>query len=176
MDEKGRLLYEEDIKKRRAQAELNPNHIIIVVSLLFLILTWAVYGVKAWQGVTVQWLAVGLLISIIVTLILFYFLDRFIREELTKYLPIKVYEKGILMPTTPIDRILWRKKPFIHINELGSIRLVRAHKPQQKDWLIAQTSRRQNYPKRYDRNSKEVENILNVVRKTFGQVKVEISE
>ncbi|UCE74135.1 MAG: hypothetical protein JSV56_00140 [Methanomassiliicoccales archaeon] len=176
MDEKGRLLYEEDIKKRRAQAELNPYHIFIVVSLLFLILTWAVFGVIAWRGTALSWLAAGLLISIIITLILIYIIDELLRLELTKYIPIKVYEKGILMPTTPIDRIFWRKKPFIHASELSSIRLIRAHKPEQKDCLIATTVGNKNYPKRYDRNSKEVPQILDVVKRTFSQVKVDISE
>lgn len=172
----GRLLYEEDIKERRAQAELSANHIGIFVSFLVLILTWTVYGVQAWRGIGSLWLAIGLLISLILTVISIIIIDKLLRAEVTQYLPIKVYERGILMPTTPFDRFLWRKQPFIHYNSLNSIRLIRAQKSDKMDTLIATTKRNRNYPKRYDRNSKEARNILDSVREAFPRARIEVSE
>ena len=172
----GRLLYEEEIKERRAQAELSANHIGIFVSFLVLILTWTVYGVQAWRGIESLWLATGLLVSLILTAISIVLIDKLLRAEITQYLPIKVYERGILMPTTPFDRFLWRKQPFIHYNGLNSIRLIRAQKSDKMDTLIVITKQKKNYPKRYDRNSKEARNILDSVRKAFPQARIEVSE
>lgn len=176
MEDLGRLLYEEEIKERRAQAELNTNHIGVFVSFLVLTLTWTVYGVEAWRGIDAVWLVIGLIVSLVLTIISLITIDRLMRAELTQYLPIKVYEKGILMPTTPFDRILWRKQPFINYNSLNSIKLIRAHKSDQKDILITTTKGRKNYPKRYDRDSKETKSILENVRKAFPQAKIEVSE
>ena len=176
MAERGKLLYEEEIKERRAQAELNPNHIGIFISFLVMISTWSVYGVKASEGVSVLWLAAGLIISLLVTLVALYLMDMLIRIEFTQFLPIKVYERGILMPTTSFDRILWRKQGFIHYNNLASIRLIKAHKPDEKDLLIAMTKQKKNYSKRYDRNSKEARNILESVHLAFPKARVEVRE
>lgn len=172
----GRLLYEEEIKERRAQAELNTNHIGIFVSFLILILTWTVYGVEVWRGVEASLTVIGLLVSILLTVIFIIIIDRFVRAEFAQFLPIKVYERGILMPITPFDRFLWRKQPFIHYKNLDRIRLVRAHKSDQRDMLIATTKQRRNYPKGYDRNSQEARNILDSVHKAFPQARIEVSE
>ena len=176
MEDMGRLLYEEEIKERRAQAELSTNHIGIFVGFLVLILTWTVYGVEAWRGIDTVWLVIGLIISLILTIISLITIDKLLRAELTQYLPIKVYEKGLLMPTTPFDRVLWRKQSFISYNSLNNLRLIRAQKSDKQDLLIAITKQRRNYPKKFDRNSKEARNILENVRKAFPQARIEVSE
>ena len=99
-----------------------------------------------------------------------------VRVEFTRNLPIKIYEKGILMPITPIDKIIWRKQPYIPYNNLYYLSLVKAQKKDKKDVLMAITMRRKSYPKRYDRNSKEVKFILESVRKAYPNVKVVMSE
>lgn len=176
MGETGRLVYEEEIQERRAQAELSANHIGIFVSFLILILTWTTYGVQAFRGVGALWLGIGFVVSLILTIIFLIIIDKMLRAEITQYLPIKVYEKGILMPTTPFDRILWRKQPFINYSNLNSIRLTRAHKSDQQDILVATTKQRRNYPKMYHRDSKEAGNILDSVQKVFPRARIEISE
>ncbi|UCG69191.1 MAG: hypothetical protein JSV09_15645 [Thermoplasmata archaeon] len=176
MGETGRLVYEEEIQERRAQAELSVNHIGIFVSFLILIITWTTYGVQAWRGVGALWLGIGLVVSLILTLISLVLIDKMLRAEITQFLPIKVYEKGILMPTTSFDRILWRKQPFINYGNLNSIRLIRAHKSDDQDILVAITNQRRNYPKKYDRNSKEAGNILDSIHKAHPRLRIEISE
>lgn len=176
MAERGKLLYEEEIKERRAQAELNPNHIGIFVCFLVIITTWSVYGIKASEGVSTLWMGAGLIIALLVTIVALYLMDMLIRVEFTQYIPVKVYEKGILMPTTSFDRVLWRKKAFIHYNNLASIRLIKAHKQDKKDMLVATTKQRKRYPKRYDRNSKETKNILENIQKAFPQARIDVRE
>lgn len=176
MEDLGRLLYEEEIKERRAQAELSANHIGIFVSFLVLILTWTVYGVQAWRGIESLWLAIGLLISLFLTAIFLYLISILVRTEVIRFMPIKVYDKGILMPITNFDRFIWRKHKFIHDNDLESVRLVRAHKPDKENILIATTKQGRTYTKRYDRNSEEPVNILENVRISAPQAKVLISE
>lgn len=176
MEEMGRLLYEEEIKERRAQGELGTNHIGIFVSFLVLILTWTVYGVEAWKGIRTLWLAIGLVASLILTAIFLYLINALVRAEVTKFMPIKVYDKGILMPITNFDRILWRKHMFIHDNDLESVRLIRSHKPDKKDILIATTKQGRAYTKKYDRNSEEPMNILENVHISAPQAKISISE
>ncbi len=176
MVEKGRLLYEEEIIERRAQGELSTNHIVIFASFLALILTWTVFAVEAYRKVAGMWLVIGLIAALAITLISIVVMDRMMRAEFSQFLPIKIYENGILMPTTVFDRILWRKKPFILKNELSKIRLDRAHKKEKMDWLIAITNANRSYPKIYDRNSKEVLKIIDVVKKSFAQVRIEIEE
>ncbi len=176
MTEKGRLLYEEEIKERRAQGDLNTNHIVIFASFLALILTWTVFGVEVYREVAMVWLIGGLVTAIIITFISFYLIDKMLRAEFSQFLPIKIYENGMLLPTTVFDRVLWRKKVFIHRNELSKVRLERAHKAEKMDWLIAVTNTKKRYPKIYDRNSKEVLNILDVVKKNFPKAKIEIEE
>ena len=172
----GRLVYEEEIKERRVQAELSANHIGIFVSFLILILTWTVYGVQAWKGIGTLWLVMGLLTSLLLTAIFLYLIGLLVRAEVTKYIPIKIYDKGILMPVTYFDRILWRKQPFIHDNDLESVRLIRAHKPDKEDILVATTKQGRTYTKKYDRNSEEPVNILENVHFSAPQAKVSISE
>ncbi len=176
MEERGRLLYEEEIKERRAQAELSTNHMGIFGGLLVLILTWTVYGVEAWRGLEVHWLVFGLVVALLLTVISLFVIDTLLRFELTQFLPVKVYEKGVLMPTTPLDRIIWRKEPFIHYSNLSDMKFMRTHKPDQKDMLTAITRQRKNYPKQYDPTSEEPKNILKAVKKAFPQVKVAIDE
>jgi hypothetical protein len=176
MAEKGRLLYEEKIMERRAQGELNTNHIVIFACFLALILTWTSFGVQAYRQVAIGWLIAGLITAIIVTLISFYLIDKMLRAEFSQFLPIKIYENGMLMPTTVFDRIIWRKRPYIQKNELLEVRLERAHKAEKMDWLIAITNTRKRYPKVYDRNSKEVLKILDVLKKSFPKVRIDIEE
>ncbi len=176
MEDMGRLLFEEEIKERRVQGELSTNHIGIFIGLLVLILTWTVYGVQAWRGIGAAWLMFGLILSLILTIISLITIDRLVRAEFTQYWPIKVYEKGIMMPPTPVDRIFWKKQPFIYYNNLSSIRLIRAPKPDHMDLLIIITKSRKNYLKRYNRDSKETKNILESVCKAFPQARIEISE
>jgi hypothetical protein len=176
MAEKGRLLYEEEILERRAQGELNTNHIVIFASVLALILTWTVFAEEAIRGVASVWLIGGLVCALIITMISFYLIDRMLRAEFSQFLPIKIYENGMLLPTTIFDRVLWRKKSFIHRNEISIVRLERAHKAENMDRLIAITNTKKRYPKIYDRNSKEVLNILDVVKKNFPNVKIVIEE
>jgi hypothetical protein len=176
MEDMGKLLYEEEIKERRVQGELSTNHIGIFICLLVLILTWTVYGVQVWRGIGVAWLVFGLIISLILTIISLIIIDKLARAEFTQYWPIKVYENGIMMPPTPFDRVLWKKQPFIFYNNLSSIRLIRAPKPDHMDLLIIITKSRKSYLKRYNRDSKETKNILENVRKAFPQARIEISE
>jgi hypothetical protein len=176
MGETGRLVYEEEIQERRAQAELSANHIGIFVSFLILVLTWTSYGVQTYRGVGALWLGLGLAVSLLLTVVFIFIMDRMLRAEITQYLPIKVYEKGILMPTTPFDRILWRKQPFINYGNLNSIRLIRGHKSNDQDILVATTKQRRNYPKKYDRNSKEAGKILDSVRMAHPRARIEIGE
>lgn len=176
MEERGRLLYEEKIADRRAQAELNTNHIGLFMGCLVLIITWTVYGYKVSQGIELLWVVVGLLVSLILTVIGLFTIDRLLRLEFTRNLPIKVYEEGILMPTTRSDRVLWRKPPFIHENDLDSLRLIIAHNPDHKDMLIATTKHAKSYPKMYDRNSREARNIIEIVDEAFHKVKAQVNE
>lgn len=176
MEDKGRLLYEEDIKERRIQAELNSNHLGIFVCILIMILIWTVYGAEIWRGISRAWVVVGFVVSLFSTLTLMYIIGILVRVEFTQFIPIKVYDKGVLMPTTNFDMIIWRKQPFIHDNDLESVKLVRSHKPDHKDILIATTKQRKVYTKRYDRHSKEPENILESVRISAPQAKVLIIE
>lgn len=176
MEDRGKLLYEEDVKERRAQAELNANHILIFINILIIILTWSVMGFEAWRGIEVSWAITGLIISLLVTLIAFLIIDTLVRAEFTQKLPIKVYEKGILMPITPIDKIIWMKQPYIPYNNLNYLRLVKAQKKDKKDVLMATTMRRKSFPKMYDRNSKEVKIILESVRKAHPKVKIVMTE
>lgn len=176
MEEKGRLLYEEVMRERRAQAELNPNHIGIFVSFLFLVLTWTVYGAMIWYGISTLWTVIGFILSLILSAIFIQIMGVLIREEFTQVIPIKVYDKGVLMPTTNFDRIIKRKQPFIHDNDLESVILIRTHKPSQKDILVATTKQGRTYIKKYDCNSEEPENILESVRISAPQAKVSIVE
>ena len=109
MEDKGKLLYEEDIKERRAQAELNSNHIGMYVCSLTLTLTWIIYGVRLTAGISAAWISGGFLLCLIITGISLLAMDKFKRMEVARTLPIKVYENGILMPTTLFDRTLWRR-------------------------------------------------------------------
>ena len=176
MEDKGKLLYEEDIKERRAQAELNSNHIGMYVCALTLTLTWIIYGVRLTNGISAAWVAGGFLLSLIITGISLLAMDRFKRMEVARTLPIKVYENGILMPTTVFDRTLWRKPPFVLYNNLGSLALVRTHKPDRKDVLLVTTKNKRRYPKQYDPNSEEAKNILEMVHRASPQVHMDIFE
>jgi hypothetical protein len=176
MEDKGKLLYEEDIKERRAQAELNSNHIGMYVCGLAIVLIWIVYIVRLATGISAAWVIGGFFLSLIVTGISLLFMDRFKRMEVARVLPIKVYENGILMPTTMFDRTLWRKPPFVRFNNLGSLALVRIHKPDRKDILMAVTKNKRRYPKWYDPNSEEVKNILEMVHRASPQVHIDILE
>jgi predicted ferric reductase len=176
MEDRGKLLYEEDIKERRAQAELNANHIIIFMSILFIFLAWSVLGYGAYSGIEITWAIVGFLAALFVTLVAFLIIDSLLRIELTQFLPIKIYERGILMPITIIDRYVWMKYPYIPYNNLNHIKVVKAQKKDKKDVLTAISMRRRSYPKRYDRNSKEVKIILESIRKAHPKVKVLMSE
>ena len=176
MEDRGRLLYEEEFKETRVQAELNGHHIGILVAFLFLILTWSLYGYQIWKGISNLWIVLGFIFSLILTGILIFIMDRLIGMEFTQNLPIKIYEKGILMPTTPMDRLIGRKRPFIHDNDLESVRLVRAHKPEKKDLLIATTKQKRVYVKRYHRNSDVPDDIMENVRISAPQAKISISE
>jgi hypothetical protein len=176
MEDRGRLLYEEEFKETRVQAELNGHHIGILVTSLFILLTWSLYGYQIWKGISNLWIVLGLIISLILTGIFIFIIDRLIGIEFTQNLPIKIYEKGILMPITPMDRIIGRKRSFIHDNDLESVRLVRAHKPEKKDVLIATTKQKKVYIKRYDRNSDVPDDIMESVRISAPQAKILISE
>jgi hypothetical protein len=176
MEERGRLLYEEDLRERRAQAELNANHLGIFMVFLFLVLTWTLYGYSIWKGVRILWIGLGFILALILTGILLFIVDRFIGIEYTQNLPIKIYEKGILMPTTPMDRIIGRKRSFIHDNDLESVSLVRAHRPNKKDLLIAKTKQKKLYLKRYDRDSNVPDDILENIQISAPQAKISISE
>jgi hypothetical protein len=176
MEERGRLLYEEDLRERRAQGELNANHIGIFMVFLFLVLTWTLYGYTIWKGVRTLWIGLGFILALILTGILLFIMDRFIGIEFTQNLPIKIYEKGILMPTTPMDRIIGRKRSFIHDNDLESVSLVRAHKPNKKDLLIAKTKQKKVYLKRYNRDSNVPDDILENIQISAPQAKISISE
>jgi hypothetical protein len=176
MEERGRLLYEEDLKERRAQAELNANHIGIFMAFLFLVLTWTLYGYMIWKGVRTLWIGLGFIFALILTGILLFIINRFIEMEFTQNLPIKIYEKGILMPITPMDRIIGRKRSFIHDNDLESVSLVRAHRPNKKDLLIAKTKQKKVYLKRYNRDSNVPDDILENIQISAPQAKISISE
>ena len=176
MEDKGKLLYEEDIKERRVQAELNANHIGTFVCALALVLIWLVYGVRLAAGISVGWIAGGFFLCLVVTGIVLLAMDRFKRMEVARTLPIKVYENGILMPTTIFDRTLWRKPAFVRYNNLGSLALVRTHKLDRKDVLMATTKNKRRYPKLYDPNSEEAKNILEMVHRASPQVHIDILE
>jgi hypothetical protein len=176
MVEKGMLLYEEEFRETRVQAELGGNHIGILSSALLLILTWTLYGYYIWDGISNFWTGFGFVLALILTIISFYLIDRFIGMEFTQNLPIKIYDKGILMPTTPFERIIRRKQSFIHDNDLESVTLVRSHKPNKMDMLIAKTKQKKIYIKRYDRNSDVPEDILENVHISAPQAKISISE
>jgi len=176
MVDKGKLLYEEDIKERRAQAELNTNHIGMYVCALTLILTWISYGVRLTTGISAAWISGGYLLCLIITGISLFIMDKFKRMEVARTLPIKVYENGILMPTTLFDRTLWRKPAFVCYSNLGSLALVRTHIPDRKDVLSATTKNKRRYPKLYDPNSEEAKNILEMVHRASPQVHIDIFE
>ncbi len=103
-------------------------------------------------------------------------MDKFKRMEVARTLPIKVYENGILMPTTLFDRTLWRKPAFVRYSNLGSLALVRTHKPDRKDVLLVTTKNKRRYPKQYDPNSEEAKNILEMVHRASPQVHIDIFE
>jgi hypothetical protein len=176
MVEKGRLLYEEEFRETRIQAEIGGNHIGILSSILLLILTWTLFGYYLWKGVSAFWTGAGLFFAIVLTIISLYLIDKFIGMEFTQNLPIKIYDKGILMPTTPYERIMRGKQSFIHDNDLESVTLVRSHKPNQMDKLIAKTKGKKIYIKRYDRTSDVPEDILENVHISAPQAKISISE
>ena len=150
IEERGKLIYEEEFKEERTQGELSSNHLGIFGSFLVIILTWTLMGYGIWKGIEALWLGTGLVISLILTFISLYLVDKFIGLEFTQNLPIKIYEKGILMPTTPFDRMIKRLQPFIHNDNLGSVRRVRTHNPNQKDLLIVRTKHKKEYVKRYE--------------------------
>lgn len=176
MEEKGRLLYEEEIRQKRVQAELNTNHIGMFICLLLLLMTWTAFGASVWESIGLLWVALGFITSLILTGILLYVIGIFGREEFTQFMPIKVYDKGVLMPITNFDRILFRKQPFIPDNDLESVVLVRARKPDQKDILIATNKQGKTYKKKYIRYSDEPENILDSVRISAPQARISINE
>lgn len=176
MEDKGKLLYEEDIKERRAQAELNSSHIGIFVCALALVLLWLIYIVRLADGISAGWVIGGFVLSLIITGILLLMIDRFKRQEVARTLPIKIYENGILMPTTFLDRWLWKKPAFVRYNNLGSLALVRTHKPDKKDVLKAITKNNRSYPKLYDPNSEEARNILEMVHRASPQIHIDVLE
>jgi hypothetical protein len=176
MEDRGRLLYEEEFSEKRTQAEINANHIGMFVAFLFVILTWTLYGYMIWRGTRLLWVILGFIMALILSGIFLFIMDRLVAMEFTQNLPIKIYEKGILMPTTPMDRIVGRKRPFIHDNDLESVRLVRAHKPYKRDMLIATTKQRKVYVKRYDRYSDVPDDILEAVQISAPQAKIIVSE
>ena len=176
MEDTGKLLYEEDIKGRRKQAELTSNHIGMYVSVLVLILTWILFLVGALSDVAAVWIGVGLVFALILTGMALFAIDKLGSAEAARTLPIKVYENGILMPTTAMDRILLRKHPFIRYINLGTIRLIRTQRPDKKNLLVALTKQKKRYPKQYDPNSEEPRNILDTVQKASPQVHIEIND
>lgn len=176
MEERGRLLYEEDRRESRAQAELNANHLGLFMAFLFLVLTWTLYGYVVWKEARMLWMGLGFILALILSGILLFIMDKLIGMEFTQNLPIKIYEKGILMPTTPMDRIIGRKRSFIHDNDLESVSLVRAHRPNKKDLLIAKTKQKKMYLKRYDRDSNVPDDILENIQISAPQAKISISE
>jgi hypothetical protein len=176
MEDRGRLLYEEEFSEKRTQAEINANHIGMFVAFLLIILTWTLYGYMVWKGTRIAWIIFGFIVAFILSWILIFIMDRLVAMEFTQNLPIKIYEKGILMPTTPMDRWVGRKRPFIHDNDIESVKLVRAHKPYKKDILIATTKQKKVYIKRYDRYSDAPDDILENVQISAPQAKISISE
>ena len=176
MEEKGKLLYEEDIKSRRAQAELNSNHIGMFVCTLAIVLIWIIYIVRLATGISAFWVVIGFFFCLVITGISLLTIDRFKRMEIARTLPIKVYENGILMPTTFIDRTLWRKPAFVRYNNVRSLSLLRTHRPDKKDVLVATTKNKRRYPKLYNPDSEEAKNILEMVHRASPQVHIDIFE
>jgi hypothetical protein len=176
MEDRGRLLYEEEFRESRIQAELNGHHIGMMGSVLAILLIWSLYGWRVWRGVGFPWRGGGFLLALILTMIFIIIFNKLYALEFTQNLPIKIYEKGILMPTTFLDRKVGRKNSFIHDNDLESVRLIRAHKPEKRDLLIATTKQRKVYVKRYDRSSDVPYDIMESVRISAPQAKILISE
>jgi hypothetical protein len=176
MQERGKLIYEEQFKEERIQGELSSNHIGIFGSFLVIILTWTLMGYGIGQGTETLYLVVGLVISLILTFISLYLVDKFIGLEFTQNLPIKIYEKGILMPTTPFERMIRGMQPFIYNDNLESVRRIRTHNPNQKDLLIVRTKRKKEYVKRYDGSSDVPNDILENMKKSAPSVTISVSE
>jgi hypothetical protein len=175
MEDRGMLLYEEEIRESRMQAELNGHHIGIMGSAMAILLTWSLYGWRVWLGVSFPWRGLGGIIAIILTIVFIMIMNRLYAIEFTQNLPIKIYEKGILMPTTFLERFRG-KHSFIHDNDLESVRLVRAHSPDKMDVLYAITKQKRVYTKRYDRSSDIPDDIMEAVRISAPQAKISISE
>jgi hypothetical protein len=176
MEDRGRLIYEEEIRESRIQAELNGHHIGMMGCAMAILLTWSLYGWRIWLGVGFPWRGLGGIIAVILTVVFIMIMNKLYALEFTQNLPIKIYEKGILMPITPMDAALRRKRSFIHDNDLASLSLVRAHRPDKKDILYAVTKQKRVYTKRYDRNSDIPEDIMDAVRISAPQAKISFSE
>ena len=80
------------------------------------------------------------------------------------------------MPTTPFDRMIKRMQPFIHNDNLGSVRRVRTHNPNQKDLLIVRTKHKKEYVKRYESSSDVPNDILENLQKSAPSTKISVSE
>ena len=176
MEQRGRLRYEEKIEETRAKAELSANHIGIFVSILIIILSWSVLGYGIGKKMEAIWISAILIAAIFFTMVFLYVINILVRFEISSHLPVKVYDEGVLMPTTSFERIISGKRPFIYFHNLASIRLIRAHEPDKKDILIAVTKRRRSYAKRFDRSSEEAANIIEAVQKANPKTKIMIRE
>lgn len=176
MQERGKLIYEEVFKEERTQGELSSNHLGIFGSFLVIILIWTLMGYGFWKGTEALLLGTGLVISLILTFISLYSVDKFIGLEFTQNLPIKIYEKGILMPITPFDRIVKRGQSFIQYDNLESVKRVRTHNPNQKDLLIVRTKHKKEYVKRYESSSGIPNDILENLKKSAPLTKIFVSE
>jgi hypothetical protein len=80
------------------------------------------------------------------------------------------------MPTTPFDRIIKRMQPFIRNDNLGSVRRVRTHNPNQKDLLVVRTKYKKEYVKRYESSSDVPNDILENLQKSSPSTKISVSE
>lgn len=176
MQERGKLIYEEEFKGERTQGELSSNHLGIFGSFLVIILTWTLMGYGIGQGIESLLLGVGLVISLILTFISLYLVDKFMGLEFTQNLPIKIYEKGILMPTTPFERMIRGMQPFIYNENLDTVRRIRTHNPIKKDLLIVRTKHKKDYVKRYEGSSDVPNDILRNLKKSAPSAKISVSE
>ncbi len=176
MNETGRLIYKEKVKDRRGKTEVNSDQIGIYLLFMFLLLIWAILTYQLWKGVEILPSLLGGTIAIILTIVLFFPISHLWNREMIRNMPIKVYEHGISMPTTFLQRRLNKRPSFIHFNSLERLRIVYTPLPFSQNAVLAITRKGEKYIKHYEPESQMPRKLAKIVKNVNPQIKIEILE
>lgn len=176
MNEKGRLIYKEKLKDRKRKTEVNSDQIGIYLLFMFLLLIWTILIYELWKGVEILFGLLGSIIALILTIVLFFPITYLWNKQMIRNMPIKVYEHGLSMPTTLLQRRLNKRSSFIHFNSLERMRIVISPQPLYQNAVLAITKKGEKYIKHYEPESQMPRKLAKIVKKVNPQTKVEILE